>query len=262
VVLYTSKHEGSLATLSARELARVVAIWTARSRRLFATPTTRAVLVFENRGDDVGATLPHPHGQIYAFDHHPRGLGVRVSTLEEHRAAAGSCLHCLVADQDAQAGPRTVEENASFTVTVPFAPSWPFEIHVRAKRHGARRLTDLDSDERRDLPSALRSVVHRYDRLFDTPMAYMMACQQAPTLADGRPQPDWHLSFEFTPPNRGPDKLKYRASVETAAGFFINDTLPETSAAQLRDVPVPSPWRRHDVPDLVVADDVPEARTG
>jgi hypothetical protein len=119
---------------------------------------------------------------------------------------------------------------------VPFAPDWPFELHVRAKRHGVRRLTDLTVGERRDLAAALREVVRIYDQLYDEPLAYLMACQQAPADLDGRPAEDWHLSFEFLPPNRAPDKLKVRATVETAAGLFINDTVPEASAAQLAAV--------------------------
>ncbi len=239
VVLYTPTHEGSLATLTAAELARVIAIWTDRSAQLWADPTLRAVLVFENRGEDVGATLSHPHGQIYALDHLPVHLQRRVDALAAHRAVAGSCLSCEVVARDLAATERTVRENASFTIGVPFAPDWPFELHVRARRHGARRLPDLTLDERRDLAAALREVVHIYDRLFDTPTAYLMACQQAPVDSDGEVAQDWHLSFEFLPPNRGPDKLKMRATVETAAGLFINDTMPEASAAALAAVSTP-----------------------
>ena len=236
VVLYTPTHEGSLATLTADELARVIAIWTDRSAELWADPALRAVLVFENRGEDVGATLSHPHGQIYALDHLPVHLQRRLDALVTHRTATGSCLSCEVVARDLAAPARTVRENASFTVAVPFAPDWPYELHVRAKRHGARRLPDLTVDERRDLGAALREVVHIYDRLFDAPMAYLMACQQAPSSSGGEVADDWHVSFEFLPPNRGPDKLKMRATVETAAGLFINDTVPEASAAALAAV--------------------------
>ncbi len=236
VVLYTPTHEGSLATLTTEELARVVAIWTDRSEELWTDPDLRAVLVFENRGEDVGATLSHPHGQIYALDHLPVHLERRVGALAAHRAGTGACLSCEVVATDLAAATRRVRENPSFTVQVPFAPDWPFEVHVRAKRHGARRLPDLTMEERRDLGAALREVVHIYDRLFDAPMAYLMACQQAPVADDGTVAVDWHLSFEFLPPNRGPDKLKMRATVETAAGLFINDTEPETTAAALAAV--------------------------
>jgi UDPglucose--hexose-1-phosphate uridylyltransferase len=263
VVLYTPTHTGSLATLSEVELARVVAIWTDRSEALWAEPEHRVVLVFENRGEDVGATLSHPHGQIYAFDHLPSQLRNRVDVLHRHREQHDACLSCGVVDRDTRSETRIVAANDSFTVAVPFAPDWPFELHVRARRHGARRLTDLSMVERRDLAHALRDVVRRYDRLYEAPIAYLMACQQAPAEVDGTPVDDWHLSFEFLPPNRGPHKLKVRATVETAAGLFINDTVPEDSAAQLAAVPMgaagadPAP-----IPDVEVVHATPWADVG
>lgn len=252
VVLYTSTHTGSLATLTAEELARVVAIWTDRSDELWADPTLQAVLVFENRGEDVGATLSHPHGQIYALDHLPTHLRERVDAIERHRTRQGRCLHCEIVARDDANPERHLIGNPSFTVGVPFAPDWPFELHIRARRHGARRLTDLTTDERRDLAAALRDVVHVYDQLFDEPMAYLMACHQAPRDRGGTVD-DWHLSFEFLPPNRAPDKLKVRATVETAAGLFINDTVPESSAAQLREVATRAAGAVHaPIPDVEV----------
>jgi UDPglucose--hexose-1-phosphate uridylyltransferase len=251
VVLYTSTHEGSLATLSGRGLAHVVAIWTDRTRELWADPALRYVLPFENRGAEVGATLPHPHGQIYALDHVPPAVQRRLTAVLAHRQHEGGCLHCQVVADDLATTERTVAANPSFTVAVPFAPDWPFELHVRARRHGARRLTDLSAAERHDLATALRDVVRRYDRLYDEPMAYLMVAQEAPRGPDGGPAADWHLSFEFLPPHRSADKLKVRASVETAAGLFINDTVPEVSAAALAALPGHAP-DADPVPDVRV----------
>lgn len=252
VVLYTPTHTGSLATLTPTELARVIAIWTDRSAALWDDPRHRYVLVFENRGEDVGATLSHPHGQIYALGHLPPFAPARLGALREHRAASGACLSCAVVTGDDAAPARTIVDNPSFTVAVPFAPDWPLEVHVRARRHGARRLTDLTGDERRDLARALQAVVHRYDVLYDEPLAYLMVCQQAPVDADGRPAADWHLSFEFLPPNRSPHQLKVRASVETAAGFFINDTVPEVTAGLLADISTGADGDAVPIPDVEV----------
>ena len=261
VVLYTPTHTGSLATLSAAESARVVAIWVDRSRELRADPAHRAVVVFENRGEDVGATLPHPHGQIYALDHLPPPLARRGEVLEDHRLRTGRCRSCEVVAADLDASERTLAANRSFTVGVPFAPDWPFEVHVRARRHGARSLADLGADERRDLAIALRDVVRRYDRMDDTPAAYMMVCHQSPVADDGAEVADWHLSFEFLPPRRAPGKLKVRASVETATGLFINDTVPERSAAQLAELATDHDPDGAPFPDLEVQV-VPDASGG
>ena len=250
VVLYTERHEGSLATLTAEELARLVAIWTDRSADLWANPAHRVVLPFENRGEAVGATLSHPHGQIYAFDRVPPIIAARVRALETWREQHGTCLGCDLTTQipaatagvtgdaptpDAEAAAaRSVDASSSFAIAVPFAPRWPYEVHVRARRHSVRRLTDLDDGERLELARVLRRAVMRYDRLFDMPLPYMMVVHEAPEGAL-----DWHLSFEFYPPHRSATLQKVRASVETSTGLFINDTVPETSGATLRAIDVP-----------------------
>ena len=151
----------------------------------------------------------------------------------------------------------------AFVAAVPFAPDWPFEVHVRARREGARRLQDLTAEERVSLALALRTVVTAYDRVWDEPMAYLMVCHEAPADAEGQPVADHRLAFEFLPPHRSPAKLKVRASVETALGVFINDTLPEDSAALLRAAaPQPGPEQRAAIPRLEIAADRPAAPTG
>lgn len=244
VVLYTERHAGSLGTLTAAELARVIAVWRDRTAELWADPELAYVLTFENRGEAVGTTISHPHGQIYAFAAVPPAIERSATVLTAARSASGGCLTCQVVERDAS-GPRVVAPSEHFVVAVPFAPHWPFEVHVRAHRHGLRRLADLTAAEARDLASALRSVVLRGDGLFGFELPYMMVALEGP--ADS---PDWHLAFEFLPPHRRPDLLKHRASVETATGLFINDTLPETSAAALAAVEVTP---RHEAPPLRAA---------
>ena len=247
VIVYTERHAGSLATLTPDELARVVAIWRDRSSELWADAEHRFVMVFENRGVVVGATISHPHGQIYAFDHLPPTTALRASTALRHRAETGRCLQCDLVARDEASGDRRIVENDAFVVAVPFAARWPYEVHVRARRHGLRRLSDLDATEQQALAGALRQVVVRYDGLFGFEMPYMMVAQEAP---DG--QPDWHLSFEFLPPHRTAQLRKIPASVETATGLFINDTLPESSAAVLAGVPVGAATQEAIPPEVAV----------
>ena len=177
--------------------------------------------------------MSHPHGQIYAFDHVPPLIAERVTALGSFRSHERRCLACDVVARDAVSD-RVVAPNSSFVVAVPFAARWPFEVHVRARRHGLRRLADLTSDEQRDLAAAIRGVVHRYERLFDFELPYMMAALEGPAVS-----PDWHLAFEFYPPHRTEQLIKVRASVETATGLFLNDTVPEDTAHRLAEIPGP-----------------------
>ena len=238
VVMFTERHEGNFATLTPAETARVVAVWTDRTRELWSDPRNIFVMPFESRGAEVGATLSHPHGQLYAFNHLPPQMERRVAALVEGRARTGTCVSCgVVAEQ--RRSSRVIHEDAHWTAGVPFAPRWPYEVHVRARRHGLRRLVDLRPVEARALAGTLHNVVERYNGLFGFELPYMMIVLEAP-----RGAADWHLAVEFYPPHRSAKLTKVRASVETATLLFINDTLPEESAARLQACPV-TPFAAH-----------------
>ena len=244
VVVYTSDHEGSLSTLPPAQVAKVVAIWRDRSGQLW-DDGYGYVMAFENHGPEVGATLSHPHGQIYALPFVPPVIATKLSAHRDHRRRHGACLGCdLVAGDDRS--DRGVRHDASFSVAVPFAARWPFEVHLRARRHGCGRLADLTDDEALDLAKAIQDVTLRYDGLFGFELPYLLCVQEAPDDA-----PDWHLHVELLPPHRDADRLKVRASVETALGVFLNDTLPERSAARLAGVSIPtSSWHEVVVPNV------------
>jgi UDPglucose--hexose-1-phosphate uridylyltransferase len=233
VVLYTHRHEASFGELSPTELARVLAVWIDRSGELWSDPAHAYVCVFENRGPDVGATIAHPHGQVYALDHVPPVVASKAAAHRRHRERSGTCLSCEATLVNARSD-RVVSANDSFVAAVPFAARWPFEVAVRAQRHGLRRLADLAPVEQRDLALSLQDVVRRYDALFGFPLPYMMVAQEAP--AD---EPDWHLAFELYPLHRAPGVPKIRAGVETGLGLFLNDVAPEDAARQLAALPVP-----------------------
>jgi UDPglucose--hexose-1-phosphate uridylyltransferase len=230
VVVYTPRHDTSFGAMTPHELGRVLAIWIDRTRELWADVRHELVLPFENRGAEAGATLTHPHGQIYAFDHLPPITRAKIAAHRRYRERDGGCLGCRVV----AAG--TVAQNDSFVVAVPFAPRWPYEVAVRARRHGLGRLADLSPEEQVDLIRALRDLALRYDALFGAETPYLMTAQEAP-----RDEPDWHLAFEFFPLRRSSTATKIRASVETAAGVFLNDVLPEDAAARLAAIDVAAP---------------------
>jgi len=185
VVMFTERHEGNFATLTPAETARVIAVWTDRTRELWANPRHAFVMAFENRGAEIGATLSHPHGQIYAFGHIPPIIERRMAALAEHRAAHGACLSCAVVAEQ-RASTRLLAANEDWAIGVPFAPRWPFEVHVRAVRHGLRRLADLRPDEARSLADALHGVVARYNDLFGFELPYMLIVHDGGCAPRGR----------------------------------------------------------------------------
>ena len=234
VVVYTGAHEGSLAALTPQQLTRVIAVWRDRSTALWAEGHAY-VMAFENRGAAVGATLAHPHGQLYAFDHDPPVTITKATAHANHRATHGSCLGCTLAAEDDRSR-RALFANDSFVVAVPFAARWPYEVHIRSRRHGLGRLGDLTDAEAVDLARAITETVDRLDALFGFELPFLLCVQEAPPSTQGSAcgLDDWHLHVEFLPPHRSAERLKIRASVETALGIFINDTVPEDSAAALR----------------------------
>jgi len=248
MVVYTSRHDVSFGQLAPLERGRLLAMWIDRSRELWADERHELVLVFENRGSEAGATLAHPHGQIYAFDHLPPVVAVTADAHRHYRLEAGSCLGCALVDGAVE---RVVVDNETFAVAVPYASRWPYEVAVRARRHGLARLGDLTSEEQLDLMRALRDVALRYDALFACESPYLMVAQEA-----SRQQPDWHLAFTFFPLQRSRTSSKIRASVETATGLFLNDVLPEEAARRLAALQISA--------DPIDADDLfvvqPEAR--
>jgi UDPglucose--hexose-1-phosphate uridylyltransferase len=236
VVVYTADHVENLADLSLQQFADVVAVWRERTTALWAEGHDY-VMAFENHGSDVGATLPHLHGQLYAYGHLPPVIATKLGAHERHRRSHGDCLGCRLIAEDL-GSERVIHANEHFVAAVPFASRWPLEVHVRSRQHGVGRLGDLDDDAALDLVRALSDVVRRYDHLWGFPMPYMMCVQEAPPPRCGAGSDDWHVHVELLPPHRNRHRLKVRASIETALGSFINDTLPERVAAELRAVQV------------------------
>ncbi len=232
VVVYTDEHLENLGALSLQQFANVIAVWRDQTAALWADGYDY-VMAFENHGSDVGATLPHLHGQVYALDHLPPVTASKLASHARHREMYDECVGCRLVIDDL-ASERVIHENDHFIAAVPYASRWPLEIQVRAKEHGIGRLSDLTDAAALDLVIALSSSVRRYDHLWDFELPYMMCVQEAPPPRCGPGTDDWHLHVELLPPHRNAGRLKVRASVETALGVFINDTIPEQIAAALR----------------------------
>jgi UDPglucose--hexose-1-phosphate uridylyltransferase len=232
VVVYTPEHDDTLAGLPQRQIEHLVAVWAHRTRELGARAEVAYVYAFENKGEAIGVTLHHPHGQIYAYPFLPPLLQRETAAAERHRSEHGSCLWCDLADQERRDGRRIVVDAAAWLASVPFAARWPYEVHLASRRH-VGWLHELRQDEVAELAIVLKRLLTGYDRLFGFSLPYVMAIHQRPT--DGSPHAGYHLHLEFYPPNRSETKLKYLAGSEAGAGAFINDTLPEETAARLRE---------------------------
>ena len=226
VVVYTDRHEGSFGGLPPERAEALMWVWRHRYEELGTRPDVDYVLIFENRGVEVGTTLHHPHGQIYGFPFLPP-----VPALElEADSRLGGCAICELLARESSDGERIVLATEGVTAYIPFAARWPYEVHVVLREHRPS-LAAASGAELGDLGGALQAVARGYDALFDRPFPYVMVVHQAPT--DGRDA--GHLHVEFYPPLRTRDKLKYAAGAEQGAGTFIMDVLPEDSALALRE---------------------------
>jgi UDPglucose--hexose-1-phosphate uridylyltransferase len=233
VVVYSDDHEATLASLGERRIENLVEVWADRYEELGAREEVEYVFIFENKGEAIGVTLHHPHGQIYAIPFVPPRPAKELEAASEYREQnGGSCLHCDLLSQELEDGRRIVARGEDFTAFIPFYAHFPYEAHVYAHRC-APSIADFDAAERRDLASVLKRLLVGYDALFGFSLPYMMVMHQAPTDG-GEHAGIAHFHIEFYPPNRTGDKLKYLAGSETGAGAFVMDVLPEDSAAILR----------------------------
>lgn len=228
VVVYTPEHTGSLATLSQRRRELLVQVWSDRYRELYRRPHVQFVLPFENRGEEVGVTLHHPHGQVYAYPFVPP-----VAAAELEAFARSPVLAELLSRLPAEFVVAADEHAVAFVP--PFA-RYPYEVWVAPRRTQPGPWT-MSEAERRSVAWLLGEVVRRYDGLCGRPFPYVMVLHAAPRPDLERPEgPRFHFHVEFYPPLRSADRLKFLAGTELGAGVFVVDVLPEEAARALQGV--------------------------
>ncbi|MER1995182.1 MAG: galactose-1-phosphate uridylyltransferase [Arthrobacter sp.] len=234
VVAFAPEHQASFAGLSPERVRTVVRAWVHRTAELSRLPGIEQVFIFENRGADIGVTLHHPHGQIYAYPFAaPRTLR-QLEAVQSHFEETGSDLFQDLLDREQEEGTRVVVQGGRWTAYVPYAARMPIEIHLVPHRR-VPDLASLTDEEQEELAVIYPEILRRIDALYPTPTPYISAWYQAPVNHPGRSS--YRLHLQVTSPRRAEDKLKYLAGSEAAMGAFIADVSPEETAARLRSVP-------------------------
>ncbi|WP_209371219.1 galactose-1-phosphate uridylyltransferase [Brevibacterium renqingii] len=233
VVVFSSQHDGSFAGLGRVRARTVIDAWANRTAELSALPGIEQVFVFENRGEEIGVTMNHPHGQIYAYPYVTPHTAITTARAQRHRRETGRPLMGDILSFERDSGERMVLGSEHFSAFVPFAARWPIEVHIVPHRQVAG-LDELDAAERDDLARVYPEVLQRIDGLYPTPTPYIAAWHQAPVNCEDRSAEWMHL--EITSPRRAENKLKFLAGSEAAMGAFVGDVSAEETAARLRAV--------------------------
>jgi UDPglucose--hexose-1-phosphate uridylyltransferase len=242
VVCFTSDHDASFADLTEEQAGLVLEAWTDRTAELSHLPSVEQVFCFENRGAEIGVTLGHPHGQIYAYPFTTPRTALMLRSLAAHKEATGgeNLFDAVLAKE--LAGERVVLETEHWVAFVPYSAHWPYEVHLYPRRR-VPDLLGLDEGARTEFPQVYLELLRRFDRIFgegEPATPYISAWHQAPfgTLEefDGVVREDFALHLELFTIRRTSGKLKFLAGSESGMNVFINDVPPETAAQRLREV--------------------------
>ncbi|MFD3933393.1 galactose-1-phosphate uridylyltransferase [Streptomyces sp. NPDC058614] len=243
VVCFTSDHDSSFADLTEEQAGLVLEAWTDRTAELSHLPAVEQVFCFENRGAEIGVTLGHPHGQIYAYPFTTPRTALMLRSLAAHKeATGGQNLFDEVVARELADGSRVVLSSDHWVAFVPYAAHWPYEVHLYPRRR-VPDLLGLDEDARTEFPKVYLELLRRFDRIFgegEPATPYISAWHQAPFGAleefEGVNRDDFALHLELFTIRRTSGKLKFLAGSESGMSVFINDIQPESAAQRLREV--------------------------
>jgi UDPglucose--hexose-1-phosphate uridylyltransferase len=230
VIVFSSDHTGSFGALEPAHARLVVDAWRHRTADLITRAGVEQVFCFENRGEEIGVTLTHPHGQIYGYPYLTPRTARMLDQARAHRERNGTNLFADILADEVACGSRIVARNDLFTAFVPFAARWPVEVHVYPNRF-VRNLIELDDAELDGFAQMYLDILGRFDRLYPTPLPYISALHQ---YADTDAQREGYFHVELFSTRRSATKLKYLAGSESAMEAFIMDVTPESVADRLR----------------------------
>lgn len=233
VILYSPEHHATLPTLPVPHIRKLIDLWANRFADLERDPKHEYILIFENRGPEVGVTMPHPHGQLYAYPYVPLKIRTELESCRDHHAIAGTCLICDIRREEETYGGRMILQSEHFSAFIPFFTHYPYGVFVVSRAHKTA-ITDFDAAERDDLARILRDLTRGMDALFDREFPYMMVLHQRP-VNGADVEPWYHFHIEFYPPLRDAHRLKFLASSETGAWAPCNPAAVELTAPALRE---------------------------
>jgi UDPglucose--hexose-1-phosphate uridylyltransferase len=235
VVVFDQDPQSFLGALELDHIELLIQVWGDRTRALGEIPHIQYVLPFENKGVEVGVTLHHPHGQIYAYPFVPPVPTRMAQQQQAYYKTHQQGLLAHLIQQEIEDNQRILYRDEVAIAFIPVCARYPYEVWV-APIDPVETFIDLTPAQQQGLAKALKTVTLKFDGLWQRPFPYLMAWFQAPV--DGQPHPEWHLHAEFYPPYRTSERLKYLAGTELAAGMFASDTLPEDKAKELQAIAV------------------------
>lgn len=234
VVVFTKNPETSLGELPRTKIELILKVLAERTSELAKIAAIQYVMPFENRGVEMGVTLHHPHGQIYSYDFVPPVQERMLESMKDYFAQTGQGLLEHIVVEEIKDGRRIVVESEHTIAFVPVFARYPYETWIVPKRSVAL-ISELNADELKDLSFVIKALLMKFDRLWQRPFPYLMIFNQAPVKGE---HPYAHFFIQITPPYRTKDRLKYLAGTELGAGVFVNDSIPEDKATELRSVSV------------------------
>ena len=237
VILFSPDHHGALSQLSDDHAMKLVDLWTERFNDMASDKNIKYVFIFENRGEMVGVSMPHPHGQMYGYSVIPQKIELELNAAKEHYEENGECLFCRINREEITCGKRIVCENEDFIAYIPFFADYAYGVYIAAKAH-KNNISQFNEREKRNLGIILKEVTGAYDCLFDFRFPYMMCMHNGPVNMEETEHAGhndyFHFHIELYPPMRSADKQQFMASSETGVWAHCNPTAPEEKAIELR----------------------------
>jgi UDPglucose--hexose-1-phosphate uridylyltransferase len=235
IILYSSEHKKNFHGLPLAQIIKVVHLWTDRMEELSKDRKIEYVFIFENKGEEVGVTMPHPHGQIYAFSYIPLKIKTELDNCKDFYEKKNTCLLCKMNEEELNFKNRIIYENEHFLAYIPYFTDYPYGVFIVSKGHKSA-LTDFKEEEKAALAQILKVITGSFDKIFERPFPYMMALHQRPVSSREYKESEeyFHFHIEFYPPLRAKNKIKFNASSEMGAWAAANIASIEETAKEMR----------------------------